>query len=138
MNQALPHSAHRKLELMFRGLRYSEALGAAATHAFPNFHPYRFAPGEHDPTGEGKATSPYLMRFDDGSVVRVRGDATSPWAVAGDPGAGTSAQRILLEAGFETQGGSGNGITGHDETTELITTTWSSPPGAPTSPPPRS
>lgn len=93
MSQALPHSARRKLELMFRGLRYSEALGAAATHAFPNFHPYRFAPGEHDPTGEGKATIPYLMRFDDGLVVRIRGDATSPWAVSGDAGAGFALAR---------------------------------------------
>ncbi|MCH8957332.1 lamin tail domain-containing protein, partial [candidate division KSB1 bacterium] len=46
---------------------------------------------------------------------------------AGDPGSGTSTKRILLETGSETTGG-GNGITGDDETTESITTTWDSPP----------
>ena len=46
---------------------------------------------------------------------------------AGDPGFGTSTKRILLEAGSEVTGG-GNGITGDDETSESITTTWDSPP----------
>ena len=45
----------------------------------------------------------------------------------GDPGFGASTKRILLEAGSETTGG-GNGITGDDETSESITTTWDSPP----------
>ena len=42
---------------------------------------------------------------------------------ASDPGFGVSTKRLSLEAGNETTGG-GNGITGDDETTELITTTW--------------
>ena len=42
----LTGSARLKLDLMFDGLRYSRALGAAAEHAFPNYYPYRFQPGE--------------------------------------------------------------------------------------------
>ena len=83
MTQALPPAAQLKLELLFHGVRYSDALGAAAAHAFPNFFPYRFAPGEHDPTGEGKAAIPYLMRFADGTSLRVKGNAASPWSVDG-------------------------------------------------------
>ncbi len=50
---------------------------------------------------------------------------------AGDPGFGSSTKRLFLEAGSETAGG-GNGITGDDETSEQITTTWDGPPfGAP-------
>jgi hypothetical protein len=50
---------------------------------------------------------------------------------AGDPGFGFSTKRLFLEAGNETAGG-GNGITGDDETSEQITTTWDGPPfGAP-------
>ena len=45
---------------------------------------------------------------------------------AGDPGFGASTKRVLLETGSEVTGG-GNGITGDDETTEQITTTWDSP-----------
>jgi predicted extracellular nuclease len=44
---------------------------------------------------------------------------------ASDPGTGVSTKRLALEAGNESTGG-GNGITGDDETTELITTTWDS------------
>jgi hypothetical protein len=51
---------------------------------------------------------------------------TDAWTMpqqASDPGFGVSTKRLSLEAGNETTGG-GNGITGDDETTELITTTW--------------
>lgn len=44
---------------------------------------------------------------------------------SGDPVGGTSAKRVVLETGSEIAGG-GNGITGDDETTEQITTTWDS------------
>ncbi len=54
-------------------------------------------------------------------------DAFSMPQQAGDPGSGFSTKRVLLEAGSETAGG-GNGITGDDETTENITTTWDTPP----------
>lgn len=51
---------------------------------------------------------------------------------AGDPGSGKSTKRIALEGSNEVTGG-GNGITGDDETTEQITTTWDAPPfSAPT------
>lgn len=42
---------------------------------------------------------------------------------SGDPGFGFSANRIAFEGANETSSG-GNGITGHDETTENINVTW--------------
>lgn len=39
---------------------------------------------------------------------------------------GTSYKRILLEVGQETQLGTGNGITGDDETSESVRSTWDS------------
>jgi hypothetical protein len=84
----LPPTAALKLDLMFDGIRYSRALGAAAEHAFPNFYPYRFQAGEPDPTGQGKATIPYMMIFDDGTHSRINGNGGSPWAVSGDREAG--------------------------------------------------
>jgi hypothetical protein len=84
----LPGSAQRKLDLLFEGLRYTPALGAAAAHAFPNFYPYRFKPGEPDPTGVGKATIPYLLREADGTLVRILGDGQSAWSIDGDREAG--------------------------------------------------
>jgi hypothetical protein len=84
----LPPSAARKLDLMFEGVRWSEALGHAAAHAYPNYYPYRFQPGEPDPTGTGKASIPYLMTLGDGTLVRVKGAGDSAWAVAGTRAAG--------------------------------------------------
>ncbi len=37
---------------------------------------------------------------------------------------GQSHKRLALEAGFETQDGTGNGLTGHDETSESLASTW--------------
>lgn len=81
--KTLPASARLKLDLMFEGLRYSEALGEAATHAFPNFYPYRFQPGEANPTGQSKVTIPYLMSLQDGTLMRVKGNGASAWQVTG-------------------------------------------------------
>jgi len=78
---ALPDAVRLKLELMFEGVRYTDALGAAAEQAFPNFYPYRFQPGERDPTGTGHATIPYLMWTADGTTVRVKGSGASRWRV---------------------------------------------------------
>lgn len=55
----------------------------------------------------GTTTSTYLT------------DAFTMPAQAGDPGAGSSTKRIALETGNESSGG-GNGISGDDETSELI------------------
>jgi len=82
--ETLPPSAARKLDLMFDGVRYSPALGAAAGHAYPNYYPYRFQPGEPNPTGAAKAEIPYLMTLADGTLVRVKGSGASPWQVLGD------------------------------------------------------
>jgi hypothetical protein len=76
-------SAQFKLDLMFEGIRYSDALGKAAQHAYPNYYPYRFEKGEHDPTGKGKATIPYLLTTGDGTMLRIKGNGHSPWHVAG-------------------------------------------------------
>lgn len=77
-----------KLDMLFEGLRYSEALGSAAAHAFPNFYPYRFAAGEPNPTGAASVTIPYLMTTSDGTLMRIKGNGQSPWQVSGgrEPG----------------------------------------------------
>jgi len=80
----LPRAARQKIDLMFEGVRFSEALGRAAEHAFPNFYPYRFKPGESNPTGRGKVAIPYLMSLEDGTLVRLKGAGESSWTVAGD------------------------------------------------------
>ncbi len=84
----LPASAGLKLDLMFEGLRYTEALGAAAAHAYPNFYPYRFEKGEPDPTGKGKADIPYLLRTTDGTTLRIQGSGRSRWYVDGSQASG--------------------------------------------------
>ncbi len=72
-----------KTELMFEGIRYSDALAEAAEHALPNFYPYRFKEGEIDPTGTGKATIPYLMSTNDDTLMRIMGNGDSVWSVQG-------------------------------------------------------
>jgi hypothetical protein len=73
---------------MFRGIRYTDALAEAAHGAYPNFYPYRFQKGEHDPTGKGKATIPYLMSLADETLVRIKGSGDAPWYVQGDQQSG--------------------------------------------------
>ena len=73
-----------KTTVMFEGIRYSDALGAAAEHSLPNYFPYRFKAGEHDPTGTGKASIPYLINTEDDTLIRVLGNGDSPWSVAGN------------------------------------------------------
>jgi len=73
---------------MFDGIRYTDALGLAADGAFPNWYPYRFAPGEPDPTGRGQAQIPYLIGTPDGTTARIKGSGASPWHVAGNRAAG--------------------------------------------------
>jgi hypothetical protein len=83
MLSELNPSSRLKLDLMFEGIRYSEALGHAAEHSFPNFYPYRFQPGEPNPTGQSTAQIPYLLTTRDGTLVRVKGAGDSPWRVSG-------------------------------------------------------
>lgn len=68
---------------MFEGIRYSDALGEAAGHSFPNFYPYRFLPNEPNPTGKPTTIIPYLMVTNTGTEVRVKGAGDSPWSVSG-------------------------------------------------------
>ena len=82
------HSAALKIELMCEGMRYSDALGAAAAHSLPNYYPYRFKAGERDPTGKGVAQIPYLMSLPDGTMMRVLGNSDSPWHAEGNPDQG--------------------------------------------------
>src|SRR4030095_5760943 len=67
----LTDSPALKVQVMCEGIRYTEALGRAALHSMPNYYPYRFQPGEHDPTGKGIATVPYLINTTDGTEVRI-------------------------------------------------------------------
>ncbi len=84
----LPPSARLKLDLMFEGVRYSDALGAAVAHSWPNYYPYRFAPGETNPTGKAKVPIPYLMNLEDGTEVRIKGAGESGWSAVGDQASG--------------------------------------------------
>ena len=86
--QTLGPTAALKLDLMFDGIRYTESLGAAAAHAYPNYYPYRFQTGEPDPTGRGKVEIPYLITLPDETLIRVKGNFDSPWHVSGDRAAG--------------------------------------------------
>jgi hypothetical protein len=72
-----------KIDVMCEGIRYSDALGAAAGHSLPNYYPYRFRAGERDPTGKGSAPIPYLINLPDGTMMRVLGNGGSPWHVEG-------------------------------------------------------
>lgn len=82
--QKLEGSPALKTDVMFEGIRYSEALGEAAEHSLPNYYPYRFRKGEHDPTGTGKATIPYLINTEDETLIRVLGNGESRWSVTGN------------------------------------------------------
>ena len=88
MSRLLPENAFIKVDIMFDGVRYTEALGDAAATSAPNFYPYRFAPGEPDPTGSGKAAIPYLFTLDDGTLIRIKGNFKSPWHVEADGNGG--------------------------------------------------
>ena len=78
-HRLLPETAFIKVDVMFDGVRYTPALGAAAATSAPNFYPYRFAAGEPDPTGTGKAAIPYLFTLEDGTLIRIKGNHKSPW-----------------------------------------------------------
>lgn len=80
----LSDNAKLKLDLMFDGIRYSDALGQAAEDAFPNFYPYRFAKDEHDPTGKGKTQIPYLLKTESDVLTRIKGSGQSAWHITGD------------------------------------------------------
>lgn len=77
-----------KVQVMCEGIRYTDALGKAASHSMPNYYPYRFKPGEPDPTGKGYTTIPYLINTADGTEIRVLGNGDSPWHVEGGLDAG--------------------------------------------------
>lgn len=59
-------------------------------------------------------------------------DADTMMAQTATPGSGTSTKRVLAETGHETQTGGGNGLTGHDETSEDTRMTWDNTFTAPT------
>jgi len=79
----LSGSARLKVDLLFQGLRYTEPLGHAAPHSFPNFMPYRFAPDEPDPTGSGSAPIPYMLFTGDDTHARIKCTRGSPWWISG-------------------------------------------------------
>lgn len=59
-------------------------------------------------------------------------DGNTIAAQAAAPGTGASTKRIAAEAGNETQDAMGNGIAGHDETSEDTSVTWDATFTAPT------
>ena len=77
-----------KVDVMFDGIRYTDALGEAAEHSFPNYYPYRFRKEEPGPDGQTKANIPYLLTTPDGTLIRVRGNPDSDWSVNGSADAG--------------------------------------------------
>ena len=81
---AITGSPALKVQVMCEGIRYTPALGLAAAHSMPNYYPYRFKEGEHDPTGRGITTIPYLINTPDGTEIRILGNGDSPWHVEGD------------------------------------------------------
>jgi hypothetical protein len=83
-DRLLPETAFIKVDIMFDGIRYTKALGDAAATSAPNFYPYRFAAGEPDPTGTGKAPIPYLFTLEDGTLIRIKGNFLSPWHIEAD------------------------------------------------------
>jgi hypothetical protein len=89
----LPASAKLKLDLMFEGVRYSEALSHAAEHSFPNYFPYRFDPDEHDPIGMGRAHIPYMLVTPDDTHICLRAHRASPWSVSGSQEEGYELRR---------------------------------------------
>ncbi|MGY3439858.1 MULTISPECIES: radical SAM protein [unclassified Marinovum] len=86
--RALPRQAALKIEIMFDGVRYSQALGDAVAHAHPNFAPYRFAEGEDNPTGQPTARIPYMMVLEDETHIRIQGNSAAPWQISGSLDAG--------------------------------------------------
>ena len=88
LTSLLPPSARLKLDLMFEGVRYSEALGRAGEHAFPNYFPYRVGPGEPDPSGTGSVTVPYMFITPDETHCRIKVSRASPWSISGSREAG--------------------------------------------------
>ncbi len=86
--ERLDASTRLKVDVMFEGIRYSEALGNAVEHALPNYYPYRFKPDEPNPTGKPQVAIPYLIRTPDGTMIRVKGNGESDWVVEGDKAAG--------------------------------------------------
>jgi hypothetical protein len=86
--ERLDASTRLKVDVMFEGIRYSEALGNAVEHALPNYYPYRFKLDEPNPTGKPQVAIPYLIRTPDGTMIRVKGNGESDWVVEGDKAAG--------------------------------------------------
>jgi len=84
MSDVFDTSAQLKTDVMFHGIHYSEALGRAAAHSYPNFYPYKFQDDEPNPTGRSKVSIPYLARTNDGTLFRVLGNGQSGWSVSGD------------------------------------------------------
>ncbi len=54
-------------------------------------------------------------------------DAATMPLQAVEVSSGSSTRRIVAEAGHETQAGTGNGVDGDDETSEVTSATWSAP-----------
>lgn len=116
MNERLPETPRIKADLMFEGVRYTPVLTEAMAYATPNFYPYRFGPGEEDPTGAGKAAIPYLLQFADGTLVRIKGNGRSPWHVSPSASGGHGLWRgdacVLQDVSFDPRPGWADRLAG--------------------------
>lgn len=68
----------------------------------------------------------------DSTTSAYAADARTMTVQGATPNSGMSTKRIAAETGHEVQSGSGNGITGDDETSEATTTTWDTTYSTPT------
>ena len=93
MSNGIDESTKLKIDLMFEGVRYTEALGRAAATAYPSYYPYRFRDGEPNPTGKSKVPIPYLMTTPDDTHLRLRGDGRSAWSIE----AGSGGYRLVRD-----------------------------------------
>jgi uncharacterized protein len=88
------------------------------------------------PTAGNRLIDKSGMPFDgpdaDTATSTYATDARSITAQPSSPDGTQSTKRILLEAGHETQTGAGNGLDGHDETSEDSAVTWDTAFTAPT------
>jgi hypothetical protein len=77
----LDDATQLKIDVMFDGVRYTDALAKAAETAYPSYYPYRFEDGEPNPTGKSKVPIPYLMTTPNDTHLRLRGNGRSPWSI---------------------------------------------------------
>lgn len=70
-----------KAALLFAGVRYDPCLAAAGEWAFPGYMPFHLPADAPAHKGQRRVPIPYLMRLEDGTQVRLRVKADSPFII---------------------------------------------------------